>query len=86
LSKVSPSESSVLVAVEARAVGHAVKAAIRDSRDTCAVDRGANTSYETFELDEAALAGGGEAMVDAMVAIFLGFMLVKKALQEKPRR
>ena len=85
MSKVSPPESSVLVSVEARAVGPAVKAAIRDNRETCAVDRGANISYETLDFDEAALAGGGDATVDAMVAIFFGFVLVKEAQQERPK-
>ena len=34
--------------LEASAVGPAVNAAILDRRETCAVDRGAKTSYETF--------------------------------------
>ena len=66
--------SSPAAALEAAllavAIGPAVKAAIRDNRETCAADRGANISYETLEEDDLegrATGGGDDTAEDAMV-------------------
>lgn len=49
LSNESSANESSAERSDATAVGPAVKAAIRDNRDTWAEDRGANVSYETLE-------------------------------------
>jgi hypothetical protein len=56
-SNISSSEAnrewSLLLAESLSPIGSAVNAEIRDNLETCAVERGANTSYETFpEVDD----------------------------------
>ena len=60
-----------VVLVVVLAVGPAVNAANRLSRATCAVERGANFSYETLDTDEdesaMVLAPGGRTRTPALV-------------------
>jgi hypothetical protein len=69
-------DASALSLALARAVGPAVNAARRESRATCADERGANVSYDTLDVDAEdcvlVMAGDrGDAIVDAMVAALI---------------
>ncbi|KAG7356052.1 hypothetical protein IV203_000738 [Nitzschia inconspicua] len=59
-----------LTLVSERPIGPAVNAAKRDNLDTCAIDRGANISYDTLVEEEVLGLGadtGGETDEEAMV-------------------